>query len=77
MFLWALAPVTTRLTQQEEIAALLGERGRVRRENARLRRENQKLRNDKRYIEWMGRKELGLIKPDEEAFVVIGPRRKN
>lgn len=75
MLLWALAPLTARLAQQKEIASLLSERRRVRQENTRLRRENRGLRKDPEYIEWMARRELGLIKSDEEAFVVIGPSK--
>ena len=69
--LWALSPIRVRLEQQRELNGLLKDKERLAGDNARLRDEIFRLELSPGYIEWLARKELGLIKSDEEAFVVI------
>lgn len=76
MALWAISPLATRIKQQRELAALSKERARVRQENKHLRAEIKKLRGDKDYWEALARRNLGYVKADEEAYVVIEGRRE-
>lgn len=69
--LWAISPVRERLNQNRQLASLVSERHRVESENAGLGDEISRLRSDTAYIELQARKQLGLIKSDEEAFLVI------
>ena len=48
----------------------------VRADNARLREEGRRLREDPDAIEELARRELGLIKPGEQLFIVkdVAPR---
>ena len=72
--LWAISPVRERLNQNRQLASLVSDRHRVESENAGLGDEISKLENDPAYIELQARKQLGLIKSNEEAFIVIEKR---
>lgn len=69
--LWAVSPLGERLKQQSEIRALKEEKQALVRENRKLKTDILKLKKDPARIEWLARKNLGLIKGDEEAYVVI------
>ena len=58
------------LAQEEE--ALRVEIGELRRENLRLQAELVRVRSDQ-YVESVAREQLGLIKPGDRAFVLVGP----
>lgn len=68
---WSLSPLKQRLEQGREIFRLKKEIAVTRLEKLRLYEEIKKLKTDKFYIEEIARKKLGLIKPDEEAYVVV------
>ena len=53
--------------QYRELASAIAE---LKRENAAFRDEARRLRADPRAIEWLARKELGLISPGERLFIV-------
>lgn len=65
-----------RLDQGQEIRALKQERGRNVRANKLLKKDIERLKGDPLYIELLARKDLGLIKSDEEAFIVISPDKQ-
>jgi len=75
--LWAASPLSIRLEQHKELDKLTKDLTRVNRDNRRLKTDIHNLKESPDYIEWLARKDLGLIKPDEDAFVVIESRKRN
>lgn len=73
--LWAAAPLSIRLAQQKERLSLSNDLTRVKSQNSLLRRDVLNLKDSPAYIEWLARKDLGLVKPDEDAYVVINARK--
>lgn len=71
---WALSPVSARMQQHETINSLTSKLSRTKKENNLLRVNIRKLENSPTYWEWLARTDLGLVKPDEEAYVVIQSR---
>jgi cell division protein FtsB len=55
---------------REEYRALEGSLAEARAENARLREQARRLREDPAAIEEIARRELGLIKPGEQLFII-------
>ncbi len=74
---WAASPVQNRFAQRIEIDSLTKGIALRSGDNQQLRDEIKKLRNDPHYIELLARKDLGLIKEGEKAYVVIEPDEKN
>jgi len=68
---WAASPITTRIQQEKELAALSRQRDGVRADNRRLRQEIERLKDDPEYWEMMARRDLRYVKSDERAYVVI------
>ncbi len=68
---WLAAPLTTRIKQHQELAALTEQHESARRENQRLRREIVRLKDDPDYWEILARRDLQYVKGDEEAYVVV------
>jgi cell division protein FtsB len=68
---WAISPITTRVQQQKEIASLERQKKQVKRNNQQLRTNIKKLKADPTYWEVLARTNMGYIKGDEEAYVVI------
>ena len=68
---WALAPITVSFSQKSELTALRQNKGRIRAENRQLRIEIKKLKGDKQYWETLARRNMGFVKSDEEAFLVV------
>ena len=58
------------LRARRQYEQLVLERERLRVENARLRAEARRLREDPGAIEGIARRELGLIRPGETAFII-------
>lgn len=71
VLVWAFSPLPTKLKQEQQIAKLKKELRQEQARNKALQREISKLKNDKSYIEQVARKTLGLVKPDEEAYLVV------
>lgn len=65
-------PTKTWVKQNRELGALSKRVDEAEARNDKLRQEQQQLMSDE-YIERKAREEHGLIKPGEEAFVVIDP----
>jgi cell division protein FtsL len=57
---------------RRETAVLMREREMLRRQNAQL-REEIRLLNTPEYIERIAREQLGLIRPDEMAIILVRP----
>jgi cell division protein FtsB len=55
---------------RQQYRALEGSLADVRAENARLREEARRLREDPSAVEELARRELGLIKPGEQLFII-------
>lgn len=68
---WAAAPLTVRVSQNSSLAALDEKRQRVRNDNRQLRQEIAKLKSDEEHWETLARRQMGYIRSDEEAYVVI------
>lgn len=66
---WSIYPLKERLDQQREIKNLNAKLVRLKKENRVLKDDLGKLKRDE-YIELLARKEFGLIKPGEEAYLV-------
>jgi cell division protein FtsB len=73
--LWAASPLSIRLAQQKQMLSLSNDLNRVKTQNSLLRKDVHNLKDSPAYIEWLARKELGLVKPDEDAYVVINARK--
>ena len=73
--LWAASPLSIRLAQQKQLLSLSNDLTRVKSQNSGLRKDVLNLKDSPEYIEWLARKDLGLIKPDEDAYVVINARK--
>jgi len=71
VLVWALSPLPTKLRQERQIAKLKKELKQEQVKNKALQQEISRLKNDKSYIEQVARKSLGLVKPDEEAYLVV------
>lgn len=71
MATWAAAPITIRIQQQKELAALSQQRASVRADNRRLRQEIKRLKDDPEYWEMLARRDLRYVNSDEKAYVVI------
>ncbi len=56
------------LRLQKELEEIKGRNLRIEEENRKLREEVKRLQTDKRYIEEIARKELGLVKEDEIIY---------
>ncbi len=56
------------LRLQKELGAIKARSLKIEEENRKLREEVRRLQNDKRYIEEIARKELGLVKEDEIIY---------
>lgn len=69
-----LDPTKTWLKQNREMGALNKSVDEARDRNESLRREMKELESNE-YIERKAREELGLVKPGEEAFVVVDPEQ--
>ncbi len=69
--LWSVSPLAARLKQGRELASLEKQYSDAENENRDLRNEIKKLRGDQGYIEKLARTNLGMIKSDEEAYVLI------
>ncbi len=68
---WAVSPVTIRIQQEKELAALSQERKSVRADNRRLLQEIERLKDDPEYWEMLVRRDLRYVMNDEKAYVVI------
>jgi len=66
---WSIYPLKHRYQQKRQIGSLEKELKNVRQENKVLQSEVDRLKSPD-YIEILARKNFGLIKPDEEAYVV-------
>ncbi len=75
VLLWCLEPAQQWLRQRKEISLLNQRITQLKKENSKLEEEKAKLNTDE-YVEQVARKELGLIKQGEEAYVVIPPSRQ-
>ncbi len=53
---------------QKELEEIKGRNRKIEEENRKLREEVKRLQSDKRYIEEIARKELGLVKEDEIIY---------
>lgn len=73
VLIWSVWPMRSWLEQRKEKRDLEKEVAGVLRQNDELRQEIGKL-NSAYYIELIARKDLGLVKPGEEAYIVI-PRK--
>ncbi|MDI6689817.1 MAG: septum formation initiator family protein [Actinomycetota bacterium] len=73
MFLWALYPLKERLEQKRESEKLRENIAELRAKNKVLKEEIARLKTDD-YIEQLARKDLGLIKPGESAYLVVPPK---
>lgn len=71
VLVWAFSSLPTKLKQEQQIAKLKKELREEQARNKALQQEISKLKNDKAYIEQIARKTLGLVKPDEEAYLVV------
>ena len=71
-FFWSLEPTQNWLRQKREMALLNGKISAIERENRSLDEEKVALSSLER-IERLARKDLGLVKPGEEAYVVVPP----
>lgn len=70
---WAASPIQKRFAQKIEIDSLTKDKALRSGGNRELRDEIKKLRHDPQYIELLARKDLGLIKKGEKAYIVIEP----
>jgi cell division protein FtsB len=70
-----LDPTKTWMKQDKEMGALDKRIEDVEKLNQALTKEQEELMSDE-YIEQKAREELGLIKPGEEAYVVVDPVKK-
>lgn len=69
--LWAFSPLPAKLKQDQQLAKLNQELKKEKAKNRQLKQEIQHLKKDKGYIEQVARENLGLTKPDEEAYLVV------
>jgi len=60
---------------QKELSRIKDESRKVEEENRKLREEVMRLRNEKRYIEEIARKELGMVKEGEIIYQFDPPSR--
>lgn len=74
LVVWAMSPLGQRLEQGWELDRLRRQMSAAKTEEARLRREIEQLQSDNEYIEMMIRKNLGMIKPGEERYIIIEPQ---
>lgn len=70
-----LDPTKTWMKQNSEMGVLDKRIGEVEKRNQALTKEQNELMSDE-YIEQKAREELGLVKPGEEAYVVVDPAKK-
>jgi cell division protein FtsB len=72
---WALAAQYSRTYALGREAARLDERRReLVASNEALREEIQRLRTDDKYLAWLARKELGMVRPGEVEFLIVSPQ---
>ncbi len=72
---WALAAQYSRTYALGREAARLDERRReLVASNEALREEIQRLRTDDKYLAWLARKELGMVRPGEVEFLIVPPQ---
>lgn len=73
---WSLYPLKARLEQKEKIDKLSGELSSLKQENKSLKEDVDKLNKDD-YLEYLARKDLGLVKPGEEGYLVISQKQED
>lgn len=62
--------------QQKELSALRSRLSELKKKNEQTEREIEQLQTDE-YIELIARKELGLVKPGESAYIVVSPENED
>ncbi len=71
LFGWSYSPIKTRMAQRRQIERLKDQLVQEHKENEKLTVELERLRGDSEYIESIARQKLGMVKVDEEGYVVI------
>lgn len=68
---WAASPISARMQQKKELAALALQLDDARMDNRRLRKEIKQLKSDPEHWEMLARRDLRYVKSDEKSYVVI------
>lgn len=76
VFLWCLEPTQNWLRQRREMSRLGQKISHIEEKNKRLEEEKAALNTLER-VEGLAREELGMVKPGEEAYVVIPPPKSS
>lgn len=74
LIVFSITPARELYKQWQEVKGLEKELSSVRRQNEKLKEEVERLKTDA-YIEQQARARLGLVKPGEQAYVIVPPRQ--
>ena len=69
--IWSISPLWQRLEQNRELSHLQKQMLSAKSQEEQLNEEIKKLQGDNDYLELMVRKNLGMIRPDEESYAVV------